>query len=84
MNKGRSHNQVFSGQIQVKRLDYFKILKILLGDQCYRNIININFIFLDQIQKQVERTLKYIQLDSIIRGFVVQDKMYSPLFKFKF
>ena len=46
--------------------DYFEILKILLGNQGYGNIININFIFLNQIQKQVKRTFKNIQFNGIV------------------
>ncbi|OQC72612.1 MAG: hypothetical protein BWX45_00855 [Deltaproteobacteria bacterium ADurb.Bin002] len=66
VNQRGGHHQIFACQIQIKRLDEVQIIQVLTGDERDGNVINIDLIFFDQIQKQIQRTFKNIQFDRVV------------------
>jgi hypothetical protein len=60
MNKRRSHHQEFSRDMQVQKAHQLYILQILLGNFGNGYIADIKMVFLDQIQKQIQRAFKNI------------------------
>ena len=60
LGQGRRHDNKITGKFNVHGLHPFDILKILLGNQCNGNIIDIQLIFFNQMNQQVHGTFKYI------------------------
>ena len=55
------HNKELTHHIHIFRLHLPDISHVLIRNQYNRNIINIYFVFFDQMQEQIQRTLKYLQ-----------------------
>ena len=55
------HNKELTHHIHIFRLHLPDISHVLIRNQYNRNIINIYFVFFDQMQEQIQRALKYLQ-----------------------
>ena len=64
MNEGSRHDQKFSGDVEIQALHHLQRRQVLLGDGGDRNVADTDFILLDQMKQQVQRTFKDFQLDS--------------------
>ena len=63
----RRHYHKIARQLDIKLFKHFDILEILLGDMGDGYIIYIYLIPANEIQKQVERTCKHLEIYTIIR-----------------
>jgi hypothetical protein len=65
VNQGRRKNQKFSGKVQVERAEHLDILQILPGNKGNGDVVDIDLVFLDQVQKEIQRTFKNVEFDFI-------------------
>ena len=63
------HDDELAGQLHVEHLEGVDVVEILLRDALNGHIINTDFIFLDEIQQQVEGALENLQLNFVIFVF---------------
>jgi hypothetical protein len=59
----RGHFQEFASPIQTKHLDTRDRPQKLSGDVRNRNVENVDILFTDQMQQQIERAMEPVQLD---------------------
>ena len=62
LHQPRRHVQKLGRHIQIAVLHALDVLHILLEHLCDRDIVNIQFVFLHQMQKQIQRPFKNRQL----------------------
>src|SRR5262249_10560380 len=62
---GRHHDE-FAGQFDVQFFEGLKIFEVLAGDALERNVVDVDLVLFDQIQQQVERPFKDLQLNFVI------------------
>src|SRR5262249_21811277 len=73
VNQRRSHHQKIARDGDVQLLHQLEISQVLLGDVRDRDVVDVDFVFSDQIEQQVEWPLKDFQLNAVgvTPGFVV-------------
>ena len=76
-----SHNQIFSGHNDVQSgLHKFQIFQVLGGHQGYGDICDLKSVLADQVEKQIQRPLKGLQLylafrlQSVLRTWDIVDR----------
>jgi hypothetical protein len=60
------HHQKLAGHFQIKLPHHVHILDELGRDLGQVHLINVHFLLLDQIKQEIERPLKYVQLNFVI------------------
>jgi hypothetical protein len=63
MSSSSSYDDELAGVVQVEHIDEFDVLEVLRGDLRDRNVVDIQFIALDQVEQEVEWPLEVLQLD---------------------
>ena len=81
MQQRRRHHEEFTGHRQVQFLHHRQIVQILLSDQRNRNIVDVDFVFLDEVQKEIERTFEILDLDLVGQFRLVHQVREAPLAK---
>ena len=56
------HHHELTGRIQVLMIHPADIIEVLIRYFRDRNIVNINFVLINEVKEQVERTFKYLKL----------------------
>ena len=59
----RRHDQIFPRQFQVQFLHQLHDVHVLPGDFSNGDIVNIHLVLLDEMEQEVQRPLKHIQLE---------------------
>jgi hypothetical protein len=54
----RSHQKIFSSDIQVENLHQLEIFQILLCNESDGDIEDVQFVFLNKVEQQVKRPFK--------------------------
>jgi len=62
VNQVGRHHHKFPGDIKVQDLEDLEVLKVLLRDPLNRDVVNVNFVLFDQIEQQIERPFKDLEL----------------------
>ena len=62
IQKGRCHDHKFTHNVKIFPFHLMNIRQILIGDLHNRNIVNIYFVFIDQVQQKVQRSFKHRKL----------------------
>ena len=70
VDERRRHHQEFTDNVQILRLHVTYVIEILLRNRHNRNVINIQFILFNQMEQQVQRTLKILQLIGYSHSFL--------------
>ena len=75
-HKCRRHYKKFTHHIHIFRIHLTDIVEILLCDQNNGNIINIHFIFFNQMQQQIQRSFKDLQFNRYSHVFTSSLPIY--------
>ena len=59
----RGEDHVANTAVQVQLFHQFQMFQILLSNSGNRNIVDVDFVFVDQVEQKVERSLINIELD---------------------
>ena len=81
IQKSRGHDKKFAGHIQILMVhltDIFEILVCYSGDG---NIVNIYFVFFNQVQEKVQRTLEHRELNRNRHNFILARRFRCGLLK---
>jgi hypothetical protein len=70
MKKGRGHQEVFPGDIQVENFHQLEILQILLRNEGDGDIEDVQFVLLNKMEQQVKRPFKPLQPEGISGVFL--------------
>ena len=62
VQKRCGHDQKFAGDIHVFMVHLPDIFEVLIGDLNDRNVVDVYFVFFDQVHEQVQRTFKHRKL----------------------
>ena len=62
IQKGRGHDQELAGHVHVLAVHLVDILEVLVGDLCDRNIVDVYFVFFNQVKEKVQRAFKHRKL----------------------
>ncbi len=60
LDKGCGHDQKIAGNIDIHGFHPFDIIQITVGNQRNRDVVDIDFIFSNQIDEKIHRTFKNI------------------------
>jgi hypothetical protein len=60
------HHEKLTGDVEVELAQGMEDVDVLAGDGDYRNIVDIDLVFLDEEKKEIEGSLKDRELDAII------------------
>ncbi|MNI54550.1 hypothetical protein D3C73_1094480 [compost metagenome] len=60
--QGSCHDQKLTGNVQLQFLHSLQIFHVLLGNLADRNVLDVDFRFVNQVQEQIERTFERLQL----------------------
>jgi hypothetical protein len=63
-HQGGRHHQELAGHIEVEKAHRLDGLQVLAGDMRDRDVVDINLIALDEMKKQIERTLEGLELEA--------------------
>ena len=62
IQKGRRHDEKFTCDVHVLVIHLMDIFEVLVGDLDDRNIVDVYFVFLNQVHEQVQRTFEHRKL----------------------
>lgn len=65
LHQSSSHDEEFSGHLQLEFLHFVKSGEVLVGDALDGDVVDVDFVFPDQEEQQVERAFKSGDLDRI-------------------
>ena len=68
--RGGDH-EVLAGHFEIEHLDQAQVVEVLAGDPLDGNVVDVEFVLLDEVKQKVERPLEDGQLD-VGRIFRVQ------------
>ena len=66
MNQSGGHDQEVSCDGDAEILHLFQIAQILIGDLGDGNLVDVDFLLADEMEKQVQRAFKDLQLNRIV------------------
>ena len=65
VNERRRHHQELPGDVEVELLHHLEVAQVLLGDEHDGDVVDVDFVLLDEVQQQVERSFEVRQPDRI-------------------
>jgi hypothetical protein len=68
LHQRRRHDEELAGDLELQVLHRVEDLEVLLGHRLDRDVVDIEFVFAQQEQQQVQRTFEHGEFDAII-GF---------------
>jgi len=68
VDQRRGQHEEFPGQVEIERADHFDVFQILPRDQGNGDVVDVELVFLDQMEEKVQGTLEDIELDLIIHS----------------
>ena len=63
VNQRGGHHQEVAGHVEIQLLQQMNRIEILLRDDHDRDVVDVQLVFPDQIQKQIERAVEVVELD---------------------
>jgi hypothetical protein len=63
-------------QLNVQLFESLEILEVLAGDSLERNVVDVDFVLFDQVQQQIERSFKDLELNLVIDVHVCAARLY--------
>ena len=73
MNEQRGHVDVVGGDIEIELLHRVEVRVVLLGDEGDGDVVDIDFVLLDEMQQEIERSVKRRQRDFVrVRFFFIE------------
>src|SRR5262249_35219966 len=71
LHKRGRHHQKVPGQLHIDQLNEAHVIEELPGHACDRDVADIDLVVLDQIEEEVERTAKSVEVDLVIHSSLV-------------
>ena len=65
VNQRRRHYQELSRHVEIQVLHERDVAQVLLGDERDRDVVDVQLALANQVQEQIERSLKGVELDLI-------------------
>jgi len=59
------HDEELTGKPDIEHLEGFKVGHILLGDALNRDVVDVDFVALDQVEQQVHGTFENVEFDLV-------------------
>ena len=59
------HDEELAGETNVEHLEGFKVGHVLLGDALDRDVVDVDFVPLDQVEQQVHGTFENVEFDLV-------------------
>src|SRR6476660_3906863 len=80
MDERGGHDQVVARDIEIELLHQSNRIEILLRDERDRDVVDVQFVLLDEVQKQIERTLEPFESDRecVDAGFEIGLWIHQP------
>ena len=63
LQQRRRHHKELAGDVEVDLAHPLDVLQVLLGDQCDRNVEDVDLVLADQVQQQIQRAFEAGQRD---------------------
>lgn len=63
------HDDELGGEVDVQKLEGIDVIEVLLGDFLDRDRMDIQLVFFDQIEQEIQGALENFELDFVIGGF---------------